>query len=326
MTENISKNIYKIEVPLKGNPLKALNAYFLRGDDEDYLIDTGFNTQDCEDALKAGLEELHYDINRLNVLNTHLHADHSGLDYMFTGPEKKSYMSRPDYESIKKFYFGPGMERDKRDYVEGISHELYAQMKAATPSKMYRPPNYDLTRLTPFDDGHIFHVGDLELKAILVPGHTIGNTMFWCEKEKMMFTGDHILFDITPNISMWIEMEDALKLYLESLDKVYDYDVQLSLPGHRKPGDYHERINSLKSHHERRLQSVLDIIEKEPGLNAYEITQRMSWKIHLNEDGSFPLTQLYFATGEAMAHLDCLIGRDLITKTMEEPYYTYRLK
>lgn len=326
MVENITKNIYKIEVPLKGNPLKYLNAYFLRGDNEDYLIDTGFNTQDCEDALRAGLEEVGYDIDRLNILNTHLHSDHTGLDYAFVGKEKTAYMSRPDYESLKTLYFGPGTQREKRDLKEGISLEVFKQMKYSTPSKIYRPPHYELDRITPFDDGAVFHVGDLELKAILVPGHTIGNTMFWCEKEKIMFTGDHILFDITPNISIWIEMEDVLSHYLDSLDKADAYDVQLALPAHRHTGDYHQRIKDLKDHHERRLKSILDIVEKEPGLTAYEITQRMSWKIHLNPDGSFPPTQLYFATGEAMSHIDTLVTRGLIEKTMKDPYYVYTLK
>lgn len=326
MVENVTKNIYKIDVPLKGNPLKSLNAYFLRGDDEDFLIDTGFNTKDCEDTLRAGLEELGYDPKRLSILNTHLHADHTGLDYVFTGEDKKAYISKPDYDSIVKFYFGPGFGREARDLVEGITPELFHQMRSSTPSKIYRPAHYDLDKMEVFEDGQIFHCGDLELKAIMVPGHTVGNTMFWCEKEKIMFTGDHILFDITPNISIWMEIEDALAHYLDSLDKAAQYDVQLALPSHRKTGDYQARIESLKVHHEKRLQSVVDIIEKNPGLNAYEITKRMSWKIHLNEDGSFPLTQLYFATGEAMAHLDCLVNRGILEKTMEEPYYVYRLK
>ncbi|MDO5331204.1 MAG: MBL fold metallo-hydrolase [Bacillota bacterium] len=325
MVEKVAKNIYKIDVPLKGNPLKSLNAYFLRGDEEDFLIDTGFNTKDCEDTLRAGLEELNYRPDKLSILNTHLHADHTGLDYVFTGKDKKAYLSKPDYDSIIKFYFGPGFGREARDLVEGITPELFSKMRNSTPSKIYRPAHYDLDHLTYFEDGAVFHCGDLELKAVMVPGHTVGNTMFWCEKEKIMFTGDHILFDITPNISIWMEIEDALSHYLDSLNKADAFDVQLALPSHRKTGDYHARIASLKEHHEKRLKSILDIIEKEPGLNAYEITQRMSWKIHLNEDGSFPLTQLYFATGEAMAHLDCLITRGLIEKKMEEPYYVYYL-
>lgn len=326
MVEHITKNIYKIEVPLKGNPLKYLNSYFIRGDEEDFLIDTGFNTQDCEDALRAGLEEVGCRKDKLNIINTHLHMDHAGLDYLFTSEGKKAYMSKDDWESTKKFYFGAGMQREERDLKEGITLEKFHAMRGRTPSKLYREPQFNVEQMEAFEDGHVFEIGNISLKAITVPGHTIGNTMFWCEEEGLMFTGDHILFDITPNISIWMEMDDALTQYLNSLDKAKAYDVKLALPGHRNPGDYRARIDVIKEHHELRLKEVLYILEKNPGLNAYELTEKMSWRVHRDPDGSFPLKQLWFASGEAMAHLDCLVTRGLVERREGDPYFTYHLK
>jgi glyoxylase-like metal-dependent hydrolase (beta-lactamase superfamily II) len=40
------------------------------------------------------------------------------------------------------------------------------------------------------DDGDLLHLGDLELKVIHTPGHTCGGSSLYCEKEKMVFTGD----------------------------------------------------------------------------------------------------------------------------------------
>jgi len=51
--------------------------------------------------------------------------------------------------------------------------------------------------------------------------------------KKIFVSGDHILADITPNISTWNELANPLKEYLSSLDKVYPLDVSLVLPGHR---------------------------------------------------------------------------------------------
>ena len=40
------------------------------------------------------------------------------------------------------------------------------------------------------DDKDLIHIGDLQLKVIHTPGHTKGSTSLYCEKEKMIFTGD----------------------------------------------------------------------------------------------------------------------------------------
>ncbi len=42
------------------------------------------------------------------------------------------------------------------------------------------------------DDGDLIHIGNLEFKVIHTPGHTKGGTSLYCEKEKMIFTGDTI--------------------------------------------------------------------------------------------------------------------------------------
>ena len=40
MTECISEGLYRIPVPLPGNPLRELNSYLLRGRERSLLIDT----------------------------------------------------------------------------------------------------------------------------------------------------------------------------------------------------------------------------------------------------------------------------------------------
>ena len=58
MPEEIVSGIYRIPVPLVGNPLKELNAYLLKGEDGNLLIDTGFRQPGCREALFSGLREL----------------------------------------------------------------------------------------------------------------------------------------------------------------------------------------------------------------------------------------------------------------------------
>ncbi len=51
MTECISEGLYRIPVPLPGNPLRELNSYLLRGRERSLLIDTGFRQEEGRRAL-----------------------------------------------------------------------------------------------------------------------------------------------------------------------------------------------------------------------------------------------------------------------------------
>ena len=58
MPQEIIPNLYRLPVPLPGNPLKELNAYLIRGKDRCLLVDTGFRQEPCRQALFSQLKEL----------------------------------------------------------------------------------------------------------------------------------------------------------------------------------------------------------------------------------------------------------------------------
>ena len=102
MTEEIAHNIYRIGVPLTGNPLKELNSYLIKGKDRDLLIDTGFRNPECFDVLTGELKKLGSDISRRNVLLTHMHSDHSGLADLAAGAGRKIFISEKDRSYMVK--------------------------------------------------------------------------------------------------------------------------------------------------------------------------------------------------------------------------------
>ena len=73
MIEEVAKNIYRIGVVLPENPLKELNSYFIRGKEQDLLIDTGFRREECQRALAKGLEELGSDRKSTRLNSSHIH-------------------------------------------------------------------------------------------------------------------------------------------------------------------------------------------------------------------------------------------------------------
>ena len=79
MTEMMLPNLYRIEIPLPKNPLKALNSYLIKGDGRFLIIDTGMNREECQNAMFTALEELKVDLKKTDFFITHIHADHLGL-------------------------------------------------------------------------------------------------------------------------------------------------------------------------------------------------------------------------------------------------------
>ena len=323
MVEQIRENLYRIEVPLPGSALRVLNSYYLRGKDRDLLIDTGFRCRESYNALKEALDQLGSDPERRDVLLTHFHTDHSGMADLFVGKTGRVYIGRVDLNYYRCYLAGSSDQMQFERFVsDGFPPDLMAKTFTTNPARTMR-----LEKIGPefsgLQDGDVLSVGDFQLKTILVPGHTPGNCMFWLEREKIMFTGDHVLFDITPNITAWPIIPNSLKSYLESLERAETYPVVLALPAHRHTGNYHERIRRIRQHHAERLEEVVRIIREHPGLTAYEITGRMRWRIHADSWEEFPLTQRYFAVGECLSHLDYLRAQGTIHSKRENGIYHY---
>lgn len=66
-------------------------------------------------------------------------------------------------------------------------------------------------------DGDRFSYGGYTFQAILTPGHTPGHMVLWEEAHGILLLGDHVLFDITPNITVWPSYANPLGGYLDSL-------------------------------------------------------------------------------------------------------------
>lgn len=323
MIEKIKDNIFRIPVPLPNNPLKELNSYFIRGDESDLLIDVGFRLPECFDALESGLKELKSDPKRRDVLLTHLHTDHTGQVYDFVGSGRKIYMSEPDMNYLAKLLTDEVVADFYSRFIsEGFPEELLNKIKESNPAFTNTMDGIN-AQFHGLQEGEIIKVGDYSLQTISVPGHTPGCAMFWIESHKTMFTGDNILFNITPNITLWVGVEDALGDYLDSLRKSLLYPVELALPGHRMVGDYKQRIEELLLHHERRIDEAFAIISSSPMLCSYEIAARMKWKIRATDWTSFPFIQKWFAVGECLSHLDYLRKRGKIERKKIDGIYRY---
>ena len=180
------------------------------------------------------------------------------------------------------------------------------------------------TRYQYLRDGDTLSYGGHTFRCILTPGHTPGHMCLYEPEARWLFTGDHILFYISPNICRWETMPDALGSYLESLQTVRDLPVELLLPAHRRDtGVLRDRADELTAHHLGRIEDAWHTVREEPGLTGYEIAGRMRWRIRSRSWEDFPLEQKFFAVGEALAHLDYLEVRGRVLRREERGKYRY---
>lgn len=318
MPEEIMKNLYRIPIILPNSPLKNLNSYLIKGEGRNILIDTGFKHPECKECLINGLNELNVDMAETDIILTHLHSDHTGLAPEIAVPGTRVYISRGEIPWMYGQTRRDMWEQDnKKLFRSGFDREaLETSLKNAASRSMASNPDFE--DYIPIDDGDEFSCGGYTLKAVLTPGHTPAHMCFWMAEQKTMFTGDHVLFDISPNITLWNCVKDSLGDYLESLKKIDEYDVRLALPGHREVGDFHERIAYLLDHHEERLEECYDVVLSNPDSSVYEIAGKMTWKIRCSSWEDFPINQKWFAVGECHSHLRHLEMRGKVKANYEE--------
>ena len=326
--EEVLKNIYRIPVVLPGNPLREVNSYLIRDPVRSLLIDTGFRIPECKDALFSGLDELGVKSGSFDVFLTHMHADHSGLSSDLVSNDQRIYVSETDGKLLEKLpRKGEKWDSERwvfgrsKDILAGMPPEIVDNMETLNPALLFAPSSG--AKYTFVGNGDNIAVGGYSLRCISTPGHSPGHTCLWDEQAGLFFSGDHVLFDITPNITAWPDVEDSLGDYLNSLQAVRELPVKTTLPGHRKPGDFHMRIDELFEHHKRRLSEVERILRENPGLTAYEISGRMKWRIRAVDWNDFPAPQKIFAVGECLSHLNYLRFRGLVDRKKDGSVYRF---
>ena len=322
MAEQIRENLYRLEIPLVGNPLKTLNSYLITGE-RNLLIDTGFREEPCREAMMRELAACGAELEKTDIFLTHLHSDHTGLSTELHRPGCRIYISEIDGDTLARHSNDRFWTQRYGDMVtDGFSQQEMSDLFGKNPAQALAPKPFG--NYTLLQDGDTLDYGGYHLCCVLTPGHSPGHMCLHEREKKILFSGDHVLFHITPNITRWTEMEDALGSYLQSLRRTRELKTELLLPAHREEtGDLQMRIDELLAHHQRRLEDTLRAVRTKPGMTAYQIAGVMRWQIRCRSWEDFPLRQKFFAVGEALSHLDHLAKRGLLRRE-EDEHGTFR--
>lgn len=326
----VAANVFELRLPI---PFEdgLVNVFMFRTGKEIDLLDCGMNSEESLDAIQSALEQLGARRLRRLVI-THIHPDHYGAAGALAGEGRADlYMHRlevplvhPRYvelevlvAEVKSYLLVNGIPEDEAEVLSNSQRALSQVVKPADPAVQ-------------LDGAELVTLGDRELKVEWTPGHSPGHICLHDRTEGLLFSGDHILPELSPNIGLHPQSTpDPLHDYLQGLQRMVALEPLLVLPAHGRPFDYiKRRVEALTAHHARRFDQVLEIVgtrQARAGRTDHP-DEKSGWQVALELWG--PRDNLYekrLALQEGLAHLQALAVDGRVTKTVKPGSVRWRL-
>lgn len=313
----VTSGIGWVRMPLPFQ-LNHINLWMLEGEDGWSIVDTGV----ASDEVKALWREVFSTSLKgkpvKRVIVTHLHPDHVGLaGWMTRKFGVELYMSRTDFLMCRNLVLDTGREapREALEFYRAAGFsprgvESYAKRFGNFGERVSRMP--DIYRR--LKDGDELQIGGKQWRAVSGSGHAPEHICLYSAESRILISGDQVLPRITSNVSVHPTeaYEDPLTDWIESchkLKRVIPDDVFV-LPAHNEPFyGLHRRLDDLIAGHEESLEKLRAFIA-EPK-RAIDVFPAL-FKRKIGPEVFF------MATGESLAHLNCLRARGLARVTRDE--------
>lgn len=220
--EQIAPHVYVI---LDQNVPFVPNVGIVVGERATLIVDTGLGTANgrivLEEARKLSDNENFY------VTATHFHPEHDLGALAF--PESARMVRWTAQQAEADAQGAATIER-----FSGISPALAGLLDGVT----YRAPDMR------FEETITIDLGGVRVVATGVgPNHTLGDTVFWVEGDRVLFTGD-VVMSVLPSVSA---QSADLDKWLRNLDAFEALDPAVIVPAHGRLGDV-ELVRNYRSY------------------------------------------------------------------------------
>lgn len=322
--------VWSIPVPIPDNPLGHTLVHLLDTGRGPVLVDTGWDDPTAWDALTAGLAACGTAVSEIHgILVTHHHPDHHGL----SGQVREASgawiaMHGADAHVVRRTREAdPGQWLDylaEKLAAAGAPEDHLAPLRAArAEGRTHLPGQRAALPDREIAPGELLDLPGRRLRALWTPGHTPGHICLHLEEAHptalpghgRLFSGDHLLPEISPHIGLYEDPADATRTdplgdYLDSLTRVAALDPAEVLPAHQHAfTDAPARVRALLDHHEARLSGLRALLAIP--LTPWQLAERMEWNRPWPD---IPYGSRNIAVSEAEAHL-----RRLVTLHRAEP-------
>ncbi len=181
--EQVRPDIFRTEVPLPRNPLKATNSYIIKDKRRNLVIDTGMHREECKSALMSAFDQLDVDLEQADFFITHMHADHVGLVDELPAKGATVYFNQADAD----FLYLKDLWKIVYTLAEkhGFPADKVDQAIDSHPGQRYSPKKD--VNFTMRGDGDFIRCGDYEFSCLVTPGHTPAIPAFTKQSIKCLF-------------------------------------------------------------------------------------------------------------------------------------------
>ena len=244
--------------------LKHVNVYLLRDGGHFTLIDTGLQTEESRQALNQKLAALKVPVDRINrILITHIHPDHFGL----AGELRERARAELVIHRLEVALMEPRYARAEdlvHDVAEWLSKNGVPPAEAEFVKSASMAAREFVSVVEPdtlLEGAERLPIDETELEVVWTPGHSPGHCCFYWPARRVLFSGDHLLPKISPNIGLHPQSgADPLDDYLASLARIRGLEIDQVLPAHGDPfGDHRERIEVIMRHHDERKAALVNL-------------------------------------------------------------------
>jgi glyoxylase-like metal-dependent hydrolase (beta-lactamase superfamily II) len=321
MPSKVFDKVYKIELPIPF-ALKTTNIYLV-DESPRTLIDTGIKTEASFEALKKGMEDIGFSLKSIErILITHGHIDHYGqakrLSSLWGAP---IYIHPIEYGRIRSILHSLGFLKSillingvPEPLIKEAIHFIESSQKTADP----------LEEASFLGDGDVVPFKTMAWQTIHCPGHSPGLLCFYWLEKKILFTGDHLLKEITPNPILNVPVNrlpfqyPSLREYLNSVEKIGKLDISLLLPGHGEEiTDVKGLIQNIFSHHRERMDLICSILSK---------GEKTPYEIAMELFPGVPPFEVFLGISEILGHLEILKEKEIVKMTEKEGKNYYSLE
>ena len=317
-------NLHRLSLPTPF-PCGPINVYLAEGD-QLTLVDTGPRTSRTWDTLARALSDHGYEVADIRrVIVTHAHVDHFGLAARIVAESGAQVLTLAHNRPWLEDY---GAQQQRRAaFYEAVLRRggvPAGVIDGTTNTALSMIARYAeaVSAVTLLAGGDVLRLAGLDWTVLHTPGHAIGHLCLYQPGTRLLISGDHLIQHISSNPVIEppapgaSERPRSLVLYLRSLQRVAELDVNLALPGHGEPiTDHCALIAERLQHHEARLARILTALDSRPR-TAYEITQAILPNLS-------PL-DVFLGLSEVIGHLDILMDRGQVVEEDEGNLARYR--
>src|SRR3954447_4282747 len=287
----------------------SVNAWLLRGDPLT-LIDTGPRDDAALSALERGLRREGLRIEDIElVLATHHHIDHVGLAATIrrrSGAVVAALDRVADY--VERY--AAELEQDRRFARALMAHHGVPDQVIADNEDFWaylRSRSEDVRADVRLRDGETIRAGGRTRRLVWRPGHSTTDTLFVDDRDRLAFSGDHLLATISSNTEICApsraqdgRARSRLR-YLENLARTQAMPLDRLFTGHGAPVTEHGRlVDARLRDHRRRCERIVSLLHDGPR-TAFELA-----------GGLWPertvLTQPLLVVWEVVGNLELLLA------------------